>query len=324
MRCKYLLVFLLCLCSCGRLSTYSRYLFISHSDVTNNNFVYVTHKQLYLNDKPFYVKGINLACAATQLAVDDPKKLDDLLMASASIKVNTVRFWAFSKYPPETTQYIIERSRQLGLNLKFIITLGNNWSHCEEEASAFHKDIWWYMQEYKYVFLPHVLRIVNLLKNDPDVLFYEPMNEASNSDEVVVRFLEDVILNIRNIDQKHLILTDIDYELSQTDVYSYHDYPDKLHHKPLKQIKHPLVVGELGILTNILGVPVRSLPVAISMLKNRIAMYHKENIGVVVWGLEPQISDTYKIKIDNHGFNIPHYPGDNISSLLKEIFEEMQ
>jgi len=134
--------------------------------------------------------------------VDHPEQLDDVLKAIYATGANTVRFWAFSACPLESYEKIFAASRRLGLGLKFIPVLGNHWAAMEAPVSRFDKNDAWYTSGYTKDYLPHVESTVRALRDEPDILSWEIMNEPEGDHKTLRHFADVISSRIVAIEQE--------------------------------------------------------------------------------------------------------------------------
>jgi hypothetical protein len=280
----------------------------------NSGIAYINNSKIMINDKEFKISGLNVYDLA-DISRRSQTDLEKTLKTISNSGANTVRFWAFSKNRPEDFKNILETSRNLGLNLRFIPVLGNHWEHCESPKSAKRKDDNWYKNEYKQEYLPHVIKTVNELKDYKEVLMLEIMNEPEGSHSVLRDFADDVSTQIRNIYTRnnitpHLIglgtlggdtrngmvgheYKDL-YGLPNIDVVTAHDYTFdngksgkdnisptyKDYMKYSKELNKPFFLGEIGI-------KIKN-PDYMDILNKKIDLYKDNNIsGVLLWGPQP-------------------------------------
>jgi hypothetical protein len=129
-----------------------------------------------IDDKPFRFAGMNaydLAATAGRSQADLEKELRTIAASGATV----VRFWAFARYPAADIQRVLDTSQKLGLGLRFIPVLGDQWDWIDTGSDKKFKDKDWYTNGYKENYLPHLQETVKALGNRPEVLLWEIINE---------------------------------------------------------------------------------------------------------------------------------------------------
>lgn len=132
--------------------------------------------QFKLDGKPFRFAGVN-AYDLASVAHRSQAELETQLKTIAASGATVVRFWAFACYPTEDIQKVLDTSQRLGLGLRFIPVLGDQWDWIETGSDKKFKDEAWYKDGYKQNYLPHLQATVKALGNRPEVLLWEVMNE---------------------------------------------------------------------------------------------------------------------------------------------------
>jgi hypothetical protein len=132
--------------------------------------------QFQVDGKPFQFAGVNaydLAATAHRSQAELEKQLKTIAASGATV----VRFWAFACYPTADIQNVLDTSQRLGLGLRFIPVLGDQWHWIETGSDKKFKDEAWYKDGYKQNYLPHLRETVKALGNRPEVLLWEVINE---------------------------------------------------------------------------------------------------------------------------------------------------
>lgn len=172
--------------------------FNSDVKVNNSKIAYTSNGKIMLDNKEFKISGINVYDLA-DVAARSQSELEKTLKTLSDSGANTVRFWAFSSNSPDTFKRIFETSKNMGLDLKFIPVLGNQWKDMEAPQSSFTKKDNWYDQGYKKDYLPHVLETVKSFVNQDNILMIELMNEPEAGHNSLKRFADTVSTDIRDV-----------------------------------------------------------------------------------------------------------------------------
>ncbi|MFN8672317.1 MAG: cellulase family glycosylhydrolase [Candidatus Sericytochromatia bacterium] len=163
----------------------------------NQSIAYSQNGKIMVNDKEFKMSGINVYDLAA--VANDQKELEKTLKLISDSGANTVRFMALSSYPKENYAKILDTSKNMGLDLKFVVTFGNHWQHCEKPEEAKVKDDNWYKNDYKKNYLPHVKESVQSLMTKDNLLMLELMNEPDAQHDNLKTFADDVSSQIREL-----------------------------------------------------------------------------------------------------------------------------
>jgi mannan endo-1,4-beta-mannosidase len=203
---------------------------------------------------------------------------------------SVVRFWAFQDFtrsritgardwtPLDRVVHAAESAHE-----RLIFVLADQWSNCPGER---YKDAAFYEGGYRSAtptgelepYWSWVRDVVSRYKDSPAVGMWEPMNEAqgdciSFGAQTLESFFDAVGGLIKSIDPRHLVesgllgtgqcgVTGGDYitaqETPNIDVVSYHDYGDPasvpaplaVRLQQAQELDKPLIVGEVGFLTN--------------------------------------------------------------------------
>jgi hypothetical protein len=129
-----------------------------------------------IDHQAFRFAGVNaydLAAVAGKSQADLEKELRTIAASGATV----VRFWAFARYPTADIQKVLDTSQRLGLGLRFIPVLGDQWHWIDTGSDKKFKDQDWYANGYKQNYLPHLQETVKALGNRPEVLLWEIVNE---------------------------------------------------------------------------------------------------------------------------------------------------
>lgn len=290
-------------------------------------------QDLIVDGKPFHFQGLNVYDLA-DVAEQNPEELRQTLKTIAWSGATVVRFWAFSYLQPETIGRILDESKNLGLNLKFIPVLGNHWQHSRPELAI--KDADWYRQGYKEQYRPHVERTVTAYADRPEILMWELMNEPECQDgDALYAFTRDVSTLIRSKAPQLISSGTLSddrsglqgdrfqalHALPTVDVVSFHDYPEygatpEARAKQLaavnrsmdhvlavgKALDKPVLIGETGskVTTGYHGDTVRSPGEAMAIVSGRVTQAVQGGAaGVLSWGPQPR---GHAVDGDGYGF----------------------
>lgn len=217
--------------------------------------------------------------------------------------VTSVRFWLFQQFTSGGTNLsrlntLLSLAQQY--DVKLIPVFENQWSDCTQGGQ---KTSTWYQSGYKAPYGSYTLslkdyigKIVPAYANNPNILMWQIMNEAEDSDTAgFYNFAKDVSGYIKSLDSNHLVsfgtmgsgqpgssvYTQI-HSLPSVDVLEYHDYnsvatalPSTLQDRINDSISlnKPLIVGEAGINMN----DGYSAADRASYFSNKIAAYFSNN-----------------------------------------------
>ncbi|MGH7203335.1 MAG: cellulase family glycosylhydrolase [Candidatus Levyibacteriota bacterium] len=306
-------------------------------------FVTVKGQQLLLDNKPFHSVGVNRYNLLTQDTNGNyigcgssftDGQISTLFSQLHNLRVTTVRFWlfqSFTKSSEDTTRfdYILDQANQN--NIKVIPVLENRWEDCTQGGK---KDASWYASGYKspYGSYPlslddYIKKIVPLYKNDPTILSWEIINEASdNNTQALYNFTTNLSQEIKSLDPHHLVSISINNnnpsvteklgQITTIDFLTYHDYTKDTEALPeqlqkimniAKQINKPIIIGESGIHKT---VPHRDRLFADKMR----AFFQNGGAGYLIWSY----GDTY---ITDDGYNFTS--SDPVAHVVKQTAEEL-
>jgi len=158
---------------------------------------YSENSKIMINNKEFKMSGLNVYDLPS--VANNQAELEKTLKLISDSGANTVRFMAFSKEPVENYTKILDTSKKMGLDLKFVPVFGNHWQHCEKEGENKVKDDSWYKNEYKNNYLPHIQESVKALMTKDNMLMIELMNEPDASHDNLKNFADDVSTKVREI-----------------------------------------------------------------------------------------------------------------------------
>jgi hypothetical protein len=291
-------------------------------------------QDILIDGKPFHFQGLNVYDLA-DIAEQNPEELRQTLKTIAWSGATVVRFWAFSYLKPDTLGRILDESKALGLDLKFIPVLGNHWQHSRPELKI--KDADWYRQGYKEQYRPHVERTVTALADRPEILMWELMNEPECQDgNALYAFTKDVSTLIRSKAPQLISAGTLSddrsglqnerfqnlHALPTIDVVSFHDYPEygateEARAKQLIAVNHsmahvldvgrklgkPVLIGETGskVTTGYKGQTVRDVGAAMTIVTGRVEKAMNGGAaGTLSWGPQPR---GHAVDGDGYGFD---------------------
>ncbi|MGC4068027.1 MAG: cellulase family glycosylhydrolase [Polyangiaceae bacterium] len=143
------------------------------------------------------------------------ESFDDL----AVMRANVLKIWAFQRYAGTTGEdfsafdRVIAEARRAGVRLVFV--LENFWEDCTEGGQK--NDAWFASGfrspygEYALSYSDYVTRVVSRYANEPTVLAWEIMHEASGTDFASLReFIASTVAQIRELDGNHLVIVGLD------------------------------------------------------------------------------------------------------------------
>ena len=314
-------------------------------------------RNLMLDGKPFRFVGIN-AYDLANLGERSESELEKTLKTIAASGTDVVRVSCYAGHSPESLQRVLDTSTRLGLGLRFIPVLGNQWKDMETGSEAKQKDAAWYKDGYKTTYLPHVQEMVKALGNRPEILMWEPINEPDvlNS-AAVTRFTADAahtikanggsLVGISNVGTVLVGLHPGYYHamaaIPDVDVISLHDYAANYSQNPVVQTmlgfvgnqliaaesltarlaNKPFYIGEVGTKITQGGKDSKTVAtpagsMAGDLAKARTAIGHGAQ-GVLLWGPSPDGHST-----DGHGYNMRFGVGDATGSLLKQTLDQVK
>lgn len=316
-------------------------------------FASVQHGQLQLDGQPYEIRGLNVYDLAA-VGQRSESELRQTLRLIADSGVNTVRFWAFSKNDPEAIRHVLDTSRQMGLDLKFIPVLGNHWEHVEAEHSHFRKDDAWYRQGFEQHYWPHAKATVAALMDCPEVLCWELMNEPEGDTDDLRGFADEVSTRIRQLYDEaeahsgepiphHLIslgtlavgnngwerpgMKGHDYKdlygLPNLDLVTAHDYTtdtlegsfrDFMHYA--QELNKPFYLGEIGVKLGREGQA--AAPAALERLQEKLQAFKEAgSSGALLWGPEPRGH-----AVDGDGYGFAYDQGDAALGDLQRVWDD--
>lgn len=172
--------------------------FESPAKIPNDKGIaYSENGKIMINNKEFKMSGLNVYDLPS--VANNQAELEKTLKLIADSGANTVRFMAFSKEPVENYTKILDTSKKMGLDLKFVPVFGNHWQHCEKASEAKVKDDNWYKNDYKTNYLPHIQESVKALMTKDNMLMVELMNEPDATHENLKNFADDVSTKVREL-----------------------------------------------------------------------------------------------------------------------------
>ncbi len=314
-------------------------------------------RDLMLDGKPYRFVGIN-AYDLINIGEHSQSELEKTLRTIAASGSNVVRISVYAGHGPESLQRVLDTSTRLGLGLRFVPVLGNEWKDMETGSEAKQKNAAWFKDGYKATYLPHVQEIVKALGNRPEILMWEPLNEPQvvNS-AAVTRFTADVahtikanggsLVGISNVGTVLVGLHPGYYRamaaIPDVDVISLHDYAANYSQNPVvkamlgfvgnrliaaesltaRMANKPFYIGEVGTRITKGGKDGRTVGTPAGSMtgdlaKARTAIGYGAQ-GLLLWGPSPDGHST-----DGNGYNMPFTTTDANGSLLKQTLDQVK
>lgn len=304
-------------------------------------FVTAENRDLYRNGLKFRSIGVNrynlLSYKPNHCANSfSNDEIDSMFSDFHELGITSVRFWMFQSFTAggenlSRFNYILEKAKEYDLLL--IPVFENHWADCTEGDV---KSDSWYRSEYRQPYGNYPLslkdyigKIVPLFKNNPNILAWQIINEAENTDnDVLYEFAKDVSAYIKELDPIHLVSfgttgTKISPEkyrsihgIETIDILEFHDYDDiyneipdqlALRFEDSEALNKPLIVGESGIHNSISG---RSDLISAKMNE----FFKKGGAAYLLWSYgEPHMVD------DGHNFDRSDPIAEVIKSTVKSL-----
>jgi hypothetical protein len=181
---------------------------------------------LFLHDVPYRFVGAvswSLAGSGAGCRIPAPYTFETGVVKSfdelAVMRANVLKFWAFQSYAGPTgddfTAFdrVVAEARRAGIRLVFV--LENYWDDCTEGGQK--TDAWFesgYRSpygNYALSYADYVSKVVSHFANEPTVLAWEIMHEASGTDFTVLRqYVASTVAQIRELDGNHLVIVGLD------------------------------------------------------------------------------------------------------------------
>lgn len=161
-------------------------------------FVQAVGGRLVLNGQTYTIRGLNVY-DLVNVARKGEAELRQTLQLIADSGFNSVRMFTLSAHELKDVHKVLDTAQEMGLDLKFILVLGNHWQHCEAAHSAFVKQDHWYQQGFENHYWPHVEKMVQGLLDRPEILMWELMNEPEANHEILRNFADEISSRIRAI-----------------------------------------------------------------------------------------------------------------------------
>ena len=176
-----------------------------------------------------------------ELASVDDETSDLMLHDAKQAGFDTVRFWCFHKTPIEKLESLVSSAKNY--SIKLIPVLSDRWKYNQD----FEINSEWYINGYKEIYLPYVLKMLSHFKDSDEILIWELINEPETEKfELLYNFVQDVTQQIKKVNQKHFIsigtiggigdkfgshfsrfnsqLFEKLYSIEELDIISIHDY----------------------------------------------------------------------------------------------------
>lgn len=159
-------------------------------------FVKNTDGKFTINEKVFRFVGCNMY----ELVFMDLDVAGKMLADAHEEGFKVVRFWAFEPLTPEKLSSICDIAKKLDIRL--IPVLADKWGYMQEYVV----DDSWFAQGYKKSFLDFALGMVTALKDRPEIMIWEIINEPeSDSFVVFYDFVSDVSRRVKEANSNHLL-----------------------------------------------------------------------------------------------------------------------
>lgn len=159
---------------------------------------YADGGKLMLDGKPYTIRGLNVY-DLVDVGRQSEAELRETLKLIADSGVNSVRMLTLSRHTPDEVKRVLDASKDMGLDLKFIPVLGNHWQHVEGQNSAYVKDENWYKRDFEHHYWPAAEKLVTSLMDRPEVLMWELMNEPEAEPETLRNFADEVSTRIHTL-----------------------------------------------------------------------------------------------------------------------------
>jgi endo-1,4-beta-mannosidase len=148
------------------------------------------------NGKRFRFVGCNMY----ELAFMEKKTTDLMLEDAKNEGFKVVRFWAFAPIKPEKLIEICDKANVLELRL--IPVLADKWGYMQDYVVNDE----WFINGYKESYLNYATGMVEVLKNKPEIMIWELINEPeSDSFEAFYNFAKDTASQLKNAAPNHLL-----------------------------------------------------------------------------------------------------------------------
>lgn len=160
------------------------------------SFITTIDGNFYLNNKLFRFIGTNMY----ELANVNSATTEKMIRDAANEGFQVIRFWAFEPMEKKKLKEICDLVKDYGI--KVIPVMADPWGYLQ----AYKINSEWYKEDYKKHYLNYIIDIIESLKNRPEILLWELINEPStNSFSDIYNFAKNVSEKIKKVNSNHLI-----------------------------------------------------------------------------------------------------------------------
>ncbi len=160
------------------------------------SFTKTKNGNFYINDNLFRFIGTNMY----ELANVDTNTTEKMIGDAVSEGFKVIRFWAFEPMQKQKLKEICDLVNEH--KIKIIPVLADPWGYLQ----AYKINREWYKEDYKKHYLSYIVDIIGSLKNRPEILLWELINEPNtNSFCDIYNFARNVSEKIKEINSNHLI-----------------------------------------------------------------------------------------------------------------------
>jgi endo-1,4-beta-mannosidase len=311
-----------------------------------SDFVTSVGQKLFVSGKQFRSIGVNRYNLLTRsvngntVGCANPfseAEIDTMFSQLHSMGVTSIRFWLFQSFTnsgDDMSRFDYVLATATKYNIKVIPVLENHWKDCTENGD---KNSDWYTSGYKAPYgayqlslKEYIAKVVPKYKDNPTILTWEIMNEATSTDyQSLHNFAQDISGYIKSLDSNHLVSLSLNEARESTadierlvaiktiDVLDYHDYENETNPLPntlrdsleiAKKNNKPLFVGESGIKETLIN--------RVDLFDAKIHAFFQNGGAIyLLWSY----GDSY---ITNDGFNFT-FEGP-VTKLVKQVADEIK
>ena len=159
-------------------------------------FVKNINGKFTINEKVFRFIGCNMY----ELAFMDIGVAEKMLADAHDEGFNVVRFWAFEPLTSAKLTAICDIANKLDIRL--IPVLADKWGYMQD----FVVDDSWFEEGYKKSYINFAVQMVTILKDRPEILLWEIINEPeADSFEIFYNFVSDISRRVKQANSNHLL-----------------------------------------------------------------------------------------------------------------------